>query len=245
MFSNKSLPIETSQLSKLKLPEFGKVNDKICYHCHDEAQAIEMIQSGAFNKVYLSIDQPEIWTLDIEERKKIIVNFNNRLSEISRRYENRINGFCAIDPFNAKWSIQEIDRILNELNLEGACLTIDMLKDDLDTFLPSSLIHKIGSIDKPILIHPRYNKGLVLSDENKLESVFFIVKSFYLDIYRRNWLKTEFILSHTYGSMQYLSQPFNLLYYLSPKIKINRMLALIWETFVFVNEKVGHVITKF
>lgn len=243
LFSNKSLPIEAPVLSKLKLPEFGKLNDKICYHCHDEVKAIEMIQSGTTEKVYLSIDQPELWTLDVEERKKIIFEFNNRLAQLSQRYENHINGFCAVDPFIPEWSVQEIERCINELKIEGVCLTIDMFKDDLYTFLSSSLIHKIGSIDKPVLIHPRYNKGLVLTGENRLESVFFIAKSFYLDIYRRNWLKTEFILSHTYGSMQYLSQPFNLLYYLSPKIKINRMLALIWETFILKRPK-GYLLIK-
>lgn len=142
-----------------------------------------------------------------------------------------------------EWSISEIDRALNELNLDGICLTLDIFNTELIELFDERLMQKIGSVNKPVLIHPRYSDGIPLISGNQLETLFFIAKAFYLDVYKKYWLNTQFILTHTGGSLQYLAQPFGMLYYLAPKISAVSMFAYMWDAYVMHKPK-GYIILK-
>lgn len=243
LFSHDCVPVQKDSNVPYARPSFGGNPQRVQYHCHSEEEALTALASGDYDRVLLSFDNPEVWQLEAEERQAAFRRYNDIAAEICSKNPQKIGAFCIIDPASPAWSISEIDRALNELNLDGVCLTLDIFNTALMEFFDEGLMQKIGSANKPVLIHPRHNDGIPLISENKLDTLYFIAKAFYLDIYKKYWLNTQFILTHTCGSLQYLAQPFGILYYLAPKISALSMFAYMWDAYVMHKPK-GYMILK-
>lgn len=243
LFSTDDAPIIKVSKQTYVKPSFGNSAHNILYHCHSIEKALDAIASGKYEKVYLSLDDLAIWSLETNERHKALRNFNDQLSKLCLEYPTKIGAFCAIDTTSPEWSIAEIDRALNTLHMHGICLTIDSSKSTLYEMYDEALMQKIASAKVPVLIHPKYNDGIPLITENNLDSLYFIAKAFYLDVYKKYWADTQFILTHTSGCLQYLSQPLGLLYYLAPKISTLSMFAYLWDAYIIHKPK-GYLILK-
>jgi len=243
LFSHDCVPVQKCAHVPYARPSFGGNPKRVQYHCHSEEEALAALASGDYDRVLLSFDRPEVWQLETKERQAAFRAYNDIAAEIRSKNPQEMGAFCIIDPALPEWSISEIDRALNELNLDGVCLTLDISNTALMELFDERLMQKIGSVNKPILIHPRHNHGLPLLSDNKLDSLYFIAKAFYLDIYKKYWLNTQFILTHTSGSLQYLAQPFGILYYLAPKISALSMFAYMWDAYVMHKPK-GYMILK-
>lgn len=243
LFSHDRVPVQKDPNVPYARPSFGGNPQRVQHHCHSEEEALTALASGGYDRVLLSFDNPEVWQLEAEERQAALRVYNDIAAEICSKNPLKIGAFCIIDPASPAWSISEIDRALNELSLDGICLTLDIFNTALMELLDEGLMQKIGSVNKPLLIHPRHNDGIPLISENKLDTLYFIAKAFYLDIYKKYWLNTQFILTHTGGSLQYLAQPFGILYYLSPKISALSMFAYMWDAYVMHKPK-GYMILK-
>jgi predicted TIM-barrel fold metal-dependent hydrolase len=243
LFSMDSVPVVNEFRQIYDKPAFGNQEQNIQYHCHSIDDALNLIASKQYEKVYLSLDDLTIWTLGTNERHKALQDFNDQLAKLCLDHPHKISGFCAIDTDSPEWSITEIDRVLNTLHLDGICLTVDSSKSTLYDMYDEALMQKIASAKVPVLIHPKYNEGIPLITENNLDSLYFIAKAFYLDIYKKYWSDTQFILTHTSDCLQYLSQPIGLLYYLAPKISTLSMFAYLWDAYIIHKPK-GYMILK-
>ncbi|WP_201714631.1 amidohydrolase family protein [Rossellomorea arthrocnemi] len=237
LFSRESVPVQKDTKAPYSKPPFGVGQQRVQYHCHSEEEAVSLIASGDYDRVLLSFDRPEVWRFEVKDKQAALREYNDTVAKFRSENPQKLGAFCVIDPTSPSWSIAEIDRAINELNLDGVSLTIDIFNTSFTKLMDEQLIQKIGSIDKPVLIHPRISSGIPLISENQLETLYFIAKAFYLDIYKKYWLNTPFILTHTGGALQYLAQPFNILYYLSPKISAPSMLAFMWDSYVIHKPK--------
>lgn len=243
LFSRDCVPVRKENKSCYARPSFGKNTQMVQYHCHSEEEALTALSSGNYDRVIISFDNPDVWKLEAKARQAVFRKYNDSAAEICSRNQQKIGAFCIIDPNSPEWSIYEIDRGLNELHLDGICLTPDIFNSQFMELFDERLIKKIGSVNKPVLIHPMHNDGTPLISENNLDSLYFIAKAFYLDIYKKYWMNTQFILTHTGDSLQYLAQPFGLLYYLAPKISTLSMFAYMWDAYVMHKPK-GYMILK-
>jgi 6-methylsalicylate decarboxylase len=243
LFSHDYVPIQKDPKAPYTKPPFGGNAGRVQYHCHSEEEALAQLSSGKYERVLLSFDCPEVWPLEGKERQAALRSYNDTVAKIRSDNPQKMGAFCAIDPASPAWSISEIDRALNELNLDGVCLTLDLFNVPLTELFDERLMQKIGSVNKPVLIHPRHSRSVPLISENQLDSLYFIAKAFYLDRYKKYWLNTPFILTHTGGCLQYLAQPFNILYYLAPKISALNMFAFMWDTYVTHKPK-GYMLLK-
>lgn len=243
LLSRDCVPAKKDTKAPYAKPPFGGEAQKVQYHCHSEEEALASLATGDYDKILLSLDSPEVWRLGAEERQAALSAYNDNVAKIRSGNPEKMGAFCAIDPASPEWSISEIDRALNELNLDGVCLTLDIFNTPLTELIDEQLIQKIGSINKPVLIHPKHSGGIPLISENQLETLYFIAKAFYLDIYKKYWRNTRFILTHTGGCLQYLAQPLGMLYYLAPRISALSMFAFMWDTYVMHKPK-GYMILK-
>jgi len=243
LFSRDCVPVRKESKFSYALPSFGKDQQRVQYHCHSEEEALTVLSSGEYDRFLLSFDNPGVWKLETQARQAVFREYNDSAAEICSKNQQKMGAFCIIDPNSPEWSISEIDRCLNELHLDGICLTLDIFNTQFMELFDERLIKKIGSINKPVLIHPMHNDGTPLISENNLDSLYFIAKAFYLDIYKEYWMNTQFILTHTGGSLQYLAQPFGLLYYLAPKVSTLSMFAYMWDACIMHKPK-GYMILK-
>jgi len=243
LFSHDDMPIQKDPEAPYPKPPFGGDAGRVQYHCHSEEEALALLASGTYERVLLSCDSPNIWRLEEKEKQAILRTWNDTAAKTRSNHPQQIGAFCVIDPAQAAWSIAEIDRALGELHLDGVCLTLDIFNTPFGELFDEQLMQKIGSINKPVLIHPRHNEGIPLISDNQLETLYFIAKSFYLGIYKKYWLNTHFILTHTGGSLQYLAQPLNILYYLTRKMTALTVFAFIWDTYVRHNPR-GYMLLK-
>lgn len=242
LFSRDCVPVQKNSKASYARPPFGGA-PRVQYHCHSEEEASVLLASGNYDRVFLSFDSPEVWQLEAKERQTALRAYNDAVSKIRSNNPQKMGAFCAIDPASPEWSISEIDRALNELKLDGICLTLDIFNKPLVELFDERLMQKIGTVNTPVLIHPRYSDSIPLISENQLETLYFVAKAFYLDIYKKYWLNTQFILTHTEGCLQFLAQPFGLLYYLAPKISALSMFAYMWDAYVMHKPK-GYMILK-
>lgn len=243
LLSEGRVPVRNHRPVSLPLPEFGGDAVRIQYHCHSEREARALLESGSCDRVLVSFVDPGIRPLGPEERQVALRAGNDTAAKIRAGSPRTIGAFCTIDPSLPEWSVGEIDRGLNELELDGICLALDIFETPLHEVIDERVMRKIASAGRPVLIHPVHAEGIPLISENRLESLYFIAKSFYLDLYKEYFQNTQLILAHTGGCLQYLAQPFGMLYYLSPRISARSMFALIWDTYVMHKPK-GYGILK-
>lgn len=243
LFKKDVVEVISNKKFSYSLPGFGLNQKDINYHCHNVESALNSIESGLYTKVYLSIDQEDVWLMDDNDRQVYLHNYNLQLAELKRKYPDIIYGLCAIDPDMPEWSISEIERGIGDLNLDGVSLSISCFDSEFTNLIDENLMKMIGTMDKPVMLHPKFSHGVPLISKNKLDVVYFIAKTFYMDQFKKYLLNKKIILTHTGGSIQYLSQPFNFLYYMAPKLSMQSMMAMIWETFIIKKPK-GYLLLK-
>src|SRR6266496_6541200 len=156
LFSHDYVPIQKDPKAPYTKPPFGGNAGRVQYHCHSEEEALALLASGKYERVLLSFDCPEVWPLEGKERQAALRSYNDTVAKIRSDNPQKMGAFCAIDPASPAWSISEIDRALNELNLDGVCLTLDLFNMPLTELFDERLMQKIGSVNKPVLIHPRH-----------------------------------------------------------------------------------------
>lgn len=183
----------------------------------NEKETLEWMKKKGYHKVMLSFYLPELWQLPENDIKNILRVYNEEVAKIRSRNPQSFGAFGAVDINQPFHTINEIDYCLEELNLDGIILSTDIYKTEFDEFLDESILKKLSNIDVPVMIHPKDCTGVPLINENYLDAIYFMAKSFYLGVYKKYLSNTQFILTHTENVLPYVAQPLNILFYMTVK----------------------------
>jgi len=175
-------------------------------------KALEWAAKNNYRKIMLSLDIPQIWGLNPNDRATILNLYNKEVAEIRNHEPKRLGSFGAVDVDNAEHALDEIDYCLKVLKLDGICIYTRVYDSKLEDIFDMRILKKLNEAGVPILVHPKDSRGIPIANENYLDSVYFIAKMLYLNKFK--YLNDRFVFTHTGGIIPFLAQDIGLLYYL-------------------------------
>ncbi len=207
------MPKKVIETIKTREPSFG-LNGLRPWN---ENETLEWMREKGYTKVILSLDLPELWQLPDKDIMPILRAYNQEVAEIRNQNPQHFEAFGAVNINQPLHTISEIDYCLGELKLDGITLLTNIDQTEFDEFLDESILKKLSSIKAPVMIHPQDSTGIPLINENYLDAIYFLAKSFYSGAYTKYLRNTEFILTHTERVLPYVAQPINILFYMTVK----------------------------
>ncbi|WP_052085892.1 amidohydrolase family protein [Clostridium sp. HMP27] len=244
LFAQSKVPVSKENQTPIIIKDYKseKQSKKIKYHYHcvpkrvvetiksiepsfelsdlklwNEEETLEWMREEGYNKVMLSFDLPELWQMSGKDIMCILRVYNEEVSKIRNGNPQHFGAFGAVDINQPLHTISEIDYCLEELKLDGITLSTNINETKFDKFLDDAILKRLSNIKVPVMIHPQDSKGIPLMNENYLDAIYFMAKSFYLGAYARYLSNTQFILTHTDSVLPYVSQPINILFYMTVK----------------------------
>lgn len=183
----------------------------------NEKETLEWMKKNGYNKVMLSFDLPELWKMTGKDIICILRVYNEEVAKICNHNPQYFGAFGAVDINQPIHAISEIDYCLETLKLDGITLSTNIDETDFNEFLDESILKKISNIKASVMIHPQDSTGIPLINENYLDAIYFMAKSFYSGIYAKYLSNTQFVLTHTDRVLPFVAQPLNILFYMTVK----------------------------
>jgi len=201
-----------------------------CLEPWSEETALRWMKENDYGRIMLSLNFPQLWQMGEYGISLVLRVYNEEVAKICRKAPEHFGAFGAIDVNQPLFAINEINYCIDTLKLEGICLTTNLLRKPFGTLLDEQIMERIAALNCYILLHPEDSTGIPLLNENYLDALYFMAKSFYLGMFEKYFTKTKFILTHTGGAMMYLANPINLLYYMTAKKA--KMGQYVWDNMV-------------
>lgn len=244
LFSQKKVSVNKENQTPIIIKDYKPEiqSDKIKYHYHclpqkvvetiksiepnlelvnlkhwNNKETLEWMRDKGYNKVMLSFYLPELWQMHGKDIARVLRVYNKEIAKIRNQNPQYFGAFGAVDINQPLVAIDEIDYCLEELRLDGITLSTNIYETEFDKFLDESILKKLSNIKVPVMIHPQDSTGIPLINENYLDAIYFMAKSFYLGTYSRYLSNTQFILTHTDNVLPYVAQPLNILFYMTVK----------------------------
>jgi 5-carboxyvanillate decarboxylase len=114
----------------------------------------QMDEDGCTMQV-LSLTSPGVQMFTADTAISIARESNDLLAEAIRKYPGRFAGLAAIAPHDAKRSVVEMDRAINQLGLNGFIVNSHTDGEYLDEEKFWPILEAAEALDRPIYIHPR------------------------------------------------------------------------------------------
>lgn len=196
-----------------------KVNPSFCgdkIELWDANKALSWIDKTHYEKIMISLDIPELWSLKDDDITAVLRTYNEAAAKIKKENPQKVEAFGAVDFENVEHALKEIDYCLNNLKLDGICIYVKLVGKSYEEMFDDRLLKKLMGTEAPVLVHPKDTSGMPIFNVNYLDSAVFVFSMLYLDKYK--YLKnTDYILTHTAGLVRFLAQPVGNMYYVDPK----------------------------
>lgn len=180
----------------------------------DEPRELELARN---RRVILSPHIPPLWQLSPQQVAPVLHDHNRELSAIRERNPQKFSVFGVIDARDSVGAVAEIEHCLDALGLDGICLSTRICDAAFTELLDESVCRKLVERRAVVMIHPQDVTEAPLANENYLDAVAFMAKAFYLGAYQRELHHVRLVLTHTCGTLPYLAEPLNILYYMTAR----------------------------
>jgi 6-methylsalicylate decarboxylase len=198
----------------------------------DHERALGALQESGQAQGWVTLAEPRLWRQPPDRVQQLLHLYNDGVAALVAAHPGTFQAYGAIDVDQPAFSLDEIDRCLGELGLHGIELSVDMTHyAGPDTFVPESLLRRLGRLTVPVLLHPQNADRAPLLDGNDLDTVMLVAKSFHLGLFQRHLSTSELVVTHTDGVLPYLTGPFDLLYYL-PALRPGPLLRYLVDHYV-------------
>jgi 2,3-dihydroxybenzoate decarboxylase len=114
----------------------------------------EMDKAGIDMQV-LSLSFPGVEAIDASDATSLVKAINDEISEVVKRYPERLAGFAAIAPQAPEAAADELERAVKKLGLKGAIINGHIRGEYLDNQKYQVILERAEKLGVPIYIHPR------------------------------------------------------------------------------------------
>lgn len=141
------------ELRRIGAGEEGGIGIKIPEWSSSEERIEKMDKLGIGIQV-LSLSAPNVYFQDAELSKALAQMTNDFISDVCKKYPDRFLSFASVPLNNLNYSIDELDRAINDLGMDGIVLGTNINQRSLseDQFLP--FLEELDRIGIPIALHP-------------------------------------------------------------------------------------------
>lgn len=262
LFSQEKVPVDTKGQPPIVIRNYrpAKQSSKIKYHYHclpqkvidtiqslrptleikdltpwNEEQTLEWMRQNSYEKVMLSFDLPLTWKLNSDDIRCVLKVYNEEVAKIKDKNSQSFGAYGAIDVNSPANAVTEMKHCIGKLKLDGICISSNLFDTSFDQLIDENVLANLAALKVPVLLHPQDSTGIPLINDNYLDAVYFLAKTFYFGVFSKYFKETEFVLAHTGGVLPYLANPINILYYMS--IKKPKIMGYMIDTFIRHNPK--------
>jgi 5-carboxyvanillate decarboxylase len=132
----------------------------------DDVRLQLMDQSGVAMHL-LSLTSPGVQLLRPGLASEMAMLVNDRLAEAIRRHPTRYGGLAALAPQDGRKAVDEMERAVKKLNLNGFIINSHTNNEYLDDKKYWPILEAAEALDRPIYLHPR-DPSLLMADAFKL-----------------------------------------------------------------------------
>lgn len=202
------------ELKRIGVPDEGGIGTKIPAWSSSEETIEEMDELGVDIQI-LSLSSPNVYFQDAELSKDLAQMTNDFISDICKRHPDRFMGFGSIPLNNLTYAHDELDRVINDLGMDGIVIGTNINQRSLseDQFLP--FFEEADRINIPILLHPMRAIGEDLMPEEdrtltvppNVGFIFETTRTMAQMTFKGTFEKYKnltFILSHSGGAIPFI-----------------------------------------
>lgn len=177
-----------------------------------EQRLADMAQAG-FDIQILTLSIPSVDIFPVEVGETLARVVNDEIAEICRDHPSHFMGFATLPFMDPDRTVKELERCIDELGFQGACIGSNINGTGLDNKLLYRFYERISEYDLPIHIHPRapvdkeaykdFRLGPMIGFEMDLcVAVVRLIMGGVMD----RFPNLKFIVSHLGGAIPYLAQ---------------------------------------
>lgn len=153
---NASLDVPTGILSIFNNPAEGSNQDRFRRQLLDiDAERLREMDAAGVDMQLLSVTIPGVQMFEPDRAEAMAINTNDQLASAIARHPTRFAGLACLAPQSPQAAVQEMERAISKLKLNGFIInshTNDLYLDD-PRFAP--VLEAAEALDRPIYLHPR------------------------------------------------------------------------------------------
>lgn len=190
--------------SRVELPEWS-----------GSEETIEAMDKVGVDIQVLSLSTPNVYFSDAGRSMAMAQMTNDFISDVCKTYPDRFLGLASVPLNNLKYAIDELDRAINHLDMDGVLLGTNINQKPLSEpeFIP--FFEHLDEIGIPIIIHPmRLIGSEAMSEEDRelgipsrvgfiYETTRTMVQMTFKGVFER-FKNLTFILAHSGGAIPFV-----------------------------------------
>ncbi len=180
---------------------------------NDINQRLEDMERAGFDVQILTLSAPSVDIFPVEVGENLAKVVNDEIAQICREHPKHFMALATLPFLDPDRTTKELDRCINDLKFQGACIGTNIKGMGLDDELLYPFYERISGYDLPIHIHPRapvdketykdYRLGPMIGFE--MELCVAVVRLVMGGVMER-FPTLKFIVSHLGGAIPYLAE---------------------------------------
>jgi len=180
---------------------------------NDINQRLEDMERAGFDVQILTLSAPSVDIFPMEVGENLATVVNDEIAQICQDHPEHFMALATLPFLDPDRTTKELDRCINDLKFQGACIGTNINGMGLDNELLYPFYERISDYDLPIHIHPRapadketykdYRLGPMIGFE--MELCVAVVRLVMGGVMER-FPTLKFIVSHLGGAIPYLAE---------------------------------------
>lgn len=191
-------------------------------------QRLEDMEQAGFDMQILTLSIPSVDIFPVEIGETMARVVNDETAQICRDHPSHFMAFATLPFLDPDRTVKELERCIDELKFQGACIGSNINGMGLDNQLLYPFYERISDYDLPIHIHPRapadketykdYRLGPMIGFE--VDLCIAVVRLIMGGVMER-FPDLKFIVSHLGGAIPYLAERIQNCYEAYPECRGN------------------------
>jgi aminocarboxymuconate-semialdehyde decarboxylase len=222
------ITVEKDEWGRQILVQYGNRLVTITPPMKNINQRIEDMEQAGFDMQILTLSIPSVDIFPVEIGETMARVVNDETAQICRDHPSHFMAFATLPFLDPDRTVKELERCIDELKFQGACIGSNINGMGLDNQLLYPFYERISDYDLPIHIHPRapadketykdYRLGPMIGFE--MELCIAVVRLIMGGVMER-FPDLKFIVSHLGGAIPYLAERIQKCYEAYPECRGN------------------------
>lgn len=223
-----SITVEKDEWGRQILVQHGNRLVTITPPMKNINQRLEDMEQAGFDMQILTLSIPSVDIFPVEIGETMARVVNDETAQICRDHPSHFMAFATLPFLDPDRTVKELERCIDELKFQGACIGSNINGMGLDNQLLYPFYERISDYDLPIHIHPRapadketykdYRLGPMIGFE--VDLCIAVVRLIMGGVMER-FPDLKFIVSHLGGAIPYLAERIQNCYEAYPECRGN------------------------
>jgi len=222
------ITVEKDEWGRQILVQHGNRMVTITPPMNDINQRIEDMDQAGFDMQILTLTAPSVDIFPVEIAETLARVVNDEIARICADHSSRFMAFATLPFLDSDRTVKELERCIDELKFQGACMGSNINGMGLDNELLYPFYERISEYDLPIHIHPRAPVDKETYKDYRLVPMIGFEVDLCIAVVRLimggvmdRFPNLKFIVSHLGGAIPYLAERIQNCYEAYPECQQN------------------------